>query len=29
MQLKTFASRYLNDAEKNYAIGEMELLAVV
>ena len=23
-----FASRYLNDAEKNYSIGELELLAV-
>ena len=24
-----FASRYLNDTEKNYSIGELELLAVV
>ena len=25
----TFASRYFNDAEKKYSIGELELLAVV
>ena len=29
IQAITFASRYLNDAEKKYSIGELHLLAVV
>ena len=29
MKLIAFGSRYLNDSEKNYSVGELELLAVV